>query len=81
MNILEMKTAVREFFIENYNLLTQVRDIYESIDRSERYQELLRHYMNLGEKNACECFGTVGDLLSAMAKNKDQDYQYIKHGA
>jgi phage anti-repressor protein len=80
MNINEVKIAIRDFFIENYNILCQGMDLYESVDISERYQELLRHYIKLVETDSCYCFNSVADLISAMESNKSQDYKYIKHG-
>lgn len=75
-----MKSAVRDFFIENYNYVTTIGDIFVAMARSDRYQELQKNYMNMAEKNACKCFNTVDDIVKAMLTNKEQDFKYIKDG-
>lgn len=76
----EMKSAVREFFINNYNALTRHDDIKVSAERAERYQELQNLYMTLSEKNTCSCFNSVQDILKAMKEHAPKDFAYIRDG-
>ena len=76
----EMKIAIRDFFIKNYNHLTYHHDIKTATERSDRYQELLKLYMFLAEYNECRCFNTASDILAAMDMHSSQDRRYIETG-
>jgi hypothetical protein len=75
-----MKELVREFFIEKFNHLVETDDILKTEARSNRYEMMLNHYLNLIEKNECKCFNTPEDIIKEIAKSESVIRDFILNG-
>jgi len=75
-----MKELVREFFIEKFNHLVETDDILKTEARSERYEMMLNHYLDLIEKNECKCFNSPKDIIKEIVKSENVIKDFILNG-
>lgn len=75
-----MKEEVRSFFIENFNKLVETGDVSTTEARSERYQIMLSHYLDVAEQNLCGCFEKPEDIIKEIKKAENVIKDFILTG-
>ena len=80
MNVDEVKKAIRGYFIENFNSMTNHFEVRIAEKRSDRYQFMLRHYIQVIEENSCNCFHEASDILREIKASSNLIQNYIING-
>jgi hypothetical protein len=75
-----MKNVVRDFFIQTFNQLVDTGDVATTEARSERYQSMLSHYMDVVDENSCGCFNKPEDVINEIKKLEVEIKEFIVNG-
>lgn len=65
-----MKTEIRDYFIKTFNHLVETGDVAKTEARSERYEMMLSHYLDVAEDSECGCFDSPEDLIAEIKKSE-----------
>lgn len=74
----KLNSKIRDFFIENFTRITDHADVKIAEERSERYSQMLSHYMEtLGN---CGCVKSADEAFVILKAASQSIERWIKSG-